>query len=183
MKKFKHVLLFLLLITSFLFSSMETFAIENAKDNDISYDSIKDDVIIRYGQIEKSVWKKYFKKQAKITKKIWKKSVVHSNTKYDTSYLRVLLFINEHGQIISYKTMSSCMPYKDETFKQEVEKVLSSVKFTPLPKDYKYHFLVFTIKFHSKLPANINSSRINWDSYGIADIELANKSFKTIIKD
>ena len=181
--KNKYIFTFIFLLLSFIFSPMTAFAIEQTCDVDISYESIKEDVIAGYIKPEKTVWKKYFKKQAKTIKKIWKKSPVHLNSIYDTSYVRVLVFVNKDGKIISYETKSSCIPYGDTVFKKEVENVLSKVKFSNLPNDYNYHLIAFTLKFHSQLPANINVSRLNWDRYGLADIELSNKKIKTIIKE
>ena len=129
-----------------------------------------------------SAWTKYFNKQAKKIRKSWKSNKsIFKNSKYDTSYARALVFVNSKGEITDYKIKSYCVPYQDTQFISIVESTLSNIKrIDPLPLEYKVGAAAFTIKFHTNLPKKINSNNIDWDKYGLVDIEIDRKNVEII---
>lgn len=143
----------------------------------------ENNITLNYNRIERSTWNKYFKAQAKTVKKNWRKNKSLFSPKYKTSYARVLIAIDRNGEILSYKIKSSCVPCKDEIFINQVKQTLNSIgKFDSLPSDYRYNFLIFTVKFHSKLPQDINTVKIDWQRYGFADIEIDKRGVDIILK-
>jgi len=165
-----------LVLVIFSFISSQVFAFDEIS----AFENNKNEYNLGYKNLEKSLWKKYFKKQAKIAQKLWQKSEIHKDLKYDTSFARVFLLVNKEGKIVSYEIKSTCVPYKDEKFINEVNNFLSKVIFAKLPSEYNFDLIAFTLKLHKKLPDRINPTRINWNSYGYADIELDSKDFVVI---
>lgn len=138
---------------------------------------------MNYNRIERSTWNKYFKAQAKIIKKNWRKNKSLFSSKYKTSYARVLIAVDKNGEILSYKIKSSCVPSNDEIFINQVKKTINSIgKFDNLPSNYRYSILIFTVKFHSKLPQDLNTIKIDWQRYGFADIEIDKRGADIILK-
>lgn len=137
-------------------------------------------IISSYKKVLQDDWEKYFNKQTKLLKKSWKKEVKLKDDKYKTSYARVLFFVNRNGNILSYQIKSSCIPKDDKIFMNSVEDTIKKIgKFNPLPSNYNNDLIVFTVKFNSYIPKKYqNSKNVEWDRYGIADIELSqNKSY------
>lgn len=140
-----------------------------------------------YQKVENSEWEKYFENFAKYYKKSWKKNKqIFQDKKYKTSYARVLFVIDKDGNVLS-QIKSSCVPHGDTIFLAKVRQTINSGdSYTPLPTGYDGDYIIFTVKFHTNLPYNLkdkSNDSIDWDRYGIADIELDNRDTKIILKD
>ena len=157
---------------------------DNTYYDDFEYGKYETIITEQYNKVEKSQWNRYFKKCSKKFIKNWKyNKELFKNNNYKTSYARVMLIVDKEGQILSYKIKSSCIPYKDTDFLEKIEYSIKTVnKLAPLPENYKYDFIEFTIKFHTKLPDSINSKNIDWERYGVADIEIDNRNKNIFLK-
>lgn len=161
-------------------SEQQTTTVEQEEVVKYSYGDNKYIIVSDYKKVLQDDWEKYFKKQTKLLKKTWKKEVILKEDKYKTSYARVLFFVNRNGNILSYQVKSSCIPKGDTKFMGSVENTIKKfAKFNALPANYNNDLIVFTIKFNSYIPKKYqNAKNIEWDRYGIADIELSqNKSY------
>lgn len=178
--KLKHIVLVFVSVFLF-FSQVDIKAYSNELYNT---DSMNErDLIYYYNHISSSEWNKYFRKQAKKIKRHWKNNKVLFSPEYETSYVRVLIKLNKYGEIISYDIKSSCVPYNNSEFTKHIKSTINNIGyFEPLPQNYGYDYAVFTIKFHSELPQKINKSNIDWNKYGIADIEVDKKSAEVVIR-
>lgn len=160
-----------MLLFILIFSNIPAFPqdiLENFSDG-----MYEKNINLNYDRIEQSTWNKYFKSQAKVFRKSWGKNKNLFKPEYKTSFARVLIAIDQNGKIISYKIKSSCVPYKDEIFINQVKQTINTIdKLDSLPSDYRSDFLIFTVKFHTKLPQNLDVVKIDWKRYGYADIEL-----------
>lgn len=135
-------------------------------------------------QKEQSVLNKYFKRQARKLKKSWMKNKnIFIDSKYKTSYARVLFTVNSNGEILSYQIKSSCIPSGDKIFIEQVNNTIKEVKkFDKFPANYNNTSASFTVKFHVNFPLNLSETGIDWARYGISDIELDNHKFVIIQK-
>lgn len=170
------LILFLLYLTSLSVYAQDVLA-------NFSYAAHEKSMTLNYDRIERSSWNKYFKTQAKTLKKGWQKNKGLFTPEYTTSFARVLFAVNQKGEIISYKIKSSCIPSRDEIFINQLKQTINSIeKFDRLPSDYRYDFIIFTAKFHSTLPKDLNTAKIDWQRYGFADIEIDNHNTNIILK-
>ena len=181
----KYFVIFLLLLQSFIFvpnmaladEITETNRINNINDN---YGDNKYSVVNSYRNVLQKDWEKYFTKQSKQLTKIWKKETILKNIKYKTSYARIMFFVSKKGEILSYQIKSSCIPKDDTVFLDSIENTIKKFgKFDILPSNYNKDFIVFTVKFNSYIPPKYqNVKNIEWDRYGVVDIEISqNKSY------
>lgn len=149
--------------------------INNDLEKSLDYTSIIFTVKNNYKGINQNTWNMYFKSQAKRVQKQWCKEALLKNPKYNTSYARVLLFVDKDGSIRNYDIKSSCIPKNDKEYIKLVKLFLNNFKFDKLPSGYNADVIGFSIKFHSIPPSKINMNNLEWDRYGVADIEVSNK--------
>ena len=150
----------------------------------LNYSQISPEVVFRYEDMDHNIWENYFKRQTKLITKAWKKQTILKNPKYNTSYARVLVYLNQDGCLKFYDIKSSCIPKDDTEFMKTVEEsVLWKLKLEKLPSEYKNSIIAFTIKFHTKLPNSISAKNIEWNRYGIADIEVGKEKSTLYIKE
>ena len=174
----KKIIILLFILS---FSNIPTFS-QDIVEN-FSYEEYEKNITLNYNRIEQSTWNKYFKSQAKVLKKNLGKNKNLFTSDYKTSYARVLFVINQNGEIISYNIKSSCVPYNDKLFINQVKQTINAIeKFDSLPSDYRSDFLIFTVKFHSKLPQNLNAGKVDWKRYGYADIDIDKRNTNIILK-
>ena len=148
------------------------------------YANCESDVIFSYKKTEAAEWNKYFKSYAKKLKKNFKKNKqIFKDKKYRTSYARIIFIVNKKGELLSYKIKSSCTPANDKEFLNIIKKTIDITSSpAPLPANFENDFIVFTIKFHTNLPNHLNTKNIDWQRYGIADIEMDNHNIEVFLK-
>jgi hypothetical protein len=153
------------------------------ENRSLNYKLVEKEVTASFNTIDTNTWDDYFKKQAKTIQKNWKKEAILKNVHYKTSFARILVYVNKNGEITSYDIKSSCIPKGDTQFIESVELVLDKTKsFDALPSRYNYKEIAFTIKFHTNTPATINKVNIDWERYGVADIEIGKNNYEVLIQ-
>ncbi len=150
-----------------------------------TYKNIQAETEYNFLNSDQNEWKQYFNNQAKLIRKQWKKEkVLLNDNKYRTAYVRVLFFVNNKGEILSYQIKSSCIPKGDKKFIEAVERTISNIpKLKDTPQSFKHDTIVYTVKFSSYLPKFRNTQYVDWNRYGVADVEVAsNTSYVLLLR-
>lgn len=142
------------------------------------YKKIQKEIEYNYSNVPTKEWEKYFNNQTKLISNQWKKEKsILNNDKYKTAYVRVLFFISNKGKILSYQIKSSCIPQYDKNFLKAVEHTISNIKkLKNTPQSFKHNTIVYTVKFNSYLPKFKNTQHVDWNRYGVADVEVASNT-------
>lgn len=150
-----------------------------------TYKNIQTETEYNFLNSDQNEWKQYFNNQAKVIRKQWKKEkVLLNDNKYRTAYVRVLFFVNNKGKILSYQIKSSCIPKGDKKFIEAVERTISNIpKLKDTPQSFKHDTIVYTVKFSSYLPKFRSTQYVDWNRYGVADVEVAsNTSYVLLLR-
>lgn len=149
------------------------------------YQRIQKEIEYNYSNVPTKEWEKYFNNQAKIIRKEWKKEkTLLNDDKYKTAYVRVLFFVNNKGDILSYQIKSSCIPKGDKKFIEAVGRTISNIpKLKDTPQSFKHDTIVYTVKISSYLPKFRSTQYVDWNRYGVADVEVAsNTSYVLLLR-